>query len=190
MHDDVPDRPSAKVAPVGCQLATMSLKIKTVTIPKRWIARQKLSPNLGRQCIWAQFDETGALSATDLGSKSAGTLSRNPSQLSAPSSSSSSSSSTSSSFYPLEIKDEGRIMKTGRKSKGESEPGGEQVSEERVKRLPAADDPTGLSVQPPLRTKGDKQSLFIVHLLPLIERAGRGRNGHKGVKARSSGFID
>ena len=35
LHDDnVPDRPSAKVAPAGCPLATMALKIKTVTIPK------------------------------------------------------------------------------------------------------------------------------------------------------------
>ena len=33
-HDNVPDRPSAKVSPVGCQLETMALKIKTVTIPK------------------------------------------------------------------------------------------------------------------------------------------------------------
>ena len=33
LHDNVPDRPTAKVAPVGCQLATMALKIKTVTIP-------------------------------------------------------------------------------------------------------------------------------------------------------------
>ena len=34
LHDDVPGRPSSKVAPVGCQLATMALNIKTVTIPK------------------------------------------------------------------------------------------------------------------------------------------------------------
>ena len=34
LHDNVPDRPSAKVAPVECQLATMALKIKTVTIPE------------------------------------------------------------------------------------------------------------------------------------------------------------
>ena len=34
LHDNVPNIPSAKVAPVGCQLATMALKIKTVTIPK------------------------------------------------------------------------------------------------------------------------------------------------------------
>ena len=57
------DPPSAKVAPVGCQLATMTLKIKTVTVPKRWVAQQKLSPKLGRQCIWAELRETGGLSA-------------------------------------------------------------------------------------------------------------------------------
>ena len=34
LHDNVPDRPSAKAAPVGCQLATMALKSTTVTIPK------------------------------------------------------------------------------------------------------------------------------------------------------------
>ena len=33
-----------KVAPVGWQLATMALTIKTAAIPKRWVARQKLSP--------------------------------------------------------------------------------------------------------------------------------------------------
>ena len=38
LHDNVPDRPSAKGAPVGCQLATMALKIKTVTIPKSGFA--------------------------------------------------------------------------------------------------------------------------------------------------------
>ena len=41
---------SAKVAPGGCQLATMALTIKTVTIisPKCGLhARQKLSPNMG-----------------------------------------------------------------------------------------------------------------------------------------------
>ena len=34
LNDNVTDWPSAKVAPVGCQLMTMALKIKTVTIPK------------------------------------------------------------------------------------------------------------------------------------------------------------
>ena len=34
LHDNVPDRPSAKVAHVGCQLATMALEIRTVTVPK------------------------------------------------------------------------------------------------------------------------------------------------------------
>ena len=36
----------------GCQLATMALQIKTVTIPKRWVALlQKSSPNLGRHAV-------------------------------------------------------------------------------------------------------------------------------------------
>ena len=34
LHDDVPDRPPAKVAPVGCQLLTVALNTKTVTVPK------------------------------------------------------------------------------------------------------------------------------------------------------------
>ena len=59
--EDVPDRHSAKVAPVDCQLATTALKIKSATIPKRWVARQKLSPSLGHLCMWV---EAGKLSAT------------------------------------------------------------------------------------------------------------------------------
>ena len=43
-HDSVPDRPSAKVAPDGRQLAIMALTIKTVTVHDRCVARQKLSP--------------------------------------------------------------------------------------------------------------------------------------------------
>ena len=36
LHDNVLGRPSAKaVAPVGCQLVTMTLKINTVTIPQK-----------------------------------------------------------------------------------------------------------------------------------------------------------
>ena len=63
-HDSFPDRLSAKVAAVGCLMATMALKIKTLC-PKRWVARHKLSPNLGRQqCIWAELHEIGGLSAT------------------------------------------------------------------------------------------------------------------------------
>ena len=34
LHDNVPDRPSAKVAATGCQLATIALNIETVTTPK------------------------------------------------------------------------------------------------------------------------------------------------------------
>ena len=52
------DPPSAKVSPIGLpELATMTLKIKTVTIPKSGFARHKLSPSLTRQCIWAELQE-------------------------------------------------------------------------------------------------------------------------------------
>ena len=65
LHVNVPDRPSGKVAPVGCQLATTALQIQTVTIPQKvGCSRQKLSPSLGRQCIWAELHETGGLWAT------------------------------------------------------------------------------------------------------------------------------
>ena len=65
LHDNVPDRPSAiyRLHLLGANWRPRHLKIKTVTLPKRWIARQKLSPNLGRQCIWAELlQETGGLS--------------------------------------------------------------------------------------------------------------------------------
>ena len=71
-----PTRPSAKVAPVGCQLATTALKNVHCRYPKTWVAQQKLSPNLGRQCFWAELQETGGPS-DKFGSKSAGTLSCN-----------------------------------------------------------------------------------------------------------------
>ena len=64
LQDNVPDQPSAKVAPVGCQLGTMAYKSKNCHYPKRWVAGQKLSPNLGRQCTRAELHETGGLSAT------------------------------------------------------------------------------------------------------------------------------
>ena len=59
LHDNVPDRPSAKVEPTGCQLATMSLKIKTVTVPKGGL-------HGGRSChpIWDV--STSGLSCTKL----------------------------------------------------------------------------------------------------------------------------
>ena len=69
LHDTVfPDRPSVRQG-CTCWVPTSwrpwHLKLKTVTIPKRWAARQKLAPNLGRQCIiWAELHETGGLSAT------------------------------------------------------------------------------------------------------------------------------
>ena len=78
LHDNVPDRPSVMVAPVGCrQLATMVLKIKTVTIPpKRYVSRH-------RSChpVWDASSVSG-LSCTMLadflppllGSNSAGRL--------------------------------------------------------------------------------------------------------------------
>ena len=65
LQDNVPsDRPSAKVAPVGCQLATVALKIYIATIPTGGLH--------GRSChaIWdvsapgRELHETGELSAT------------------------------------------------------------------------------------------------------------------------------
>ena len=35
LHDSVPDRPSAKVAPGGSQLTTMALTMKTASMAKR-----------------------------------------------------------------------------------------------------------------------------------------------------------
>ena len=74
--DNVPDRASAQVAPVGCQLATMAPTINTGTVPKGGLhgitchpnlGRQglwaELSPSLGRQGLWAELHETGGLSA-------------------------------------------------------------------------------------------------------------------------------
>ena len=52
MHDNVPDRPSAKAAPVGCQLATMALNIKTLAVPKKvGLHGRGCHPNPERQCI-------------------------------------------------------------------------------------------------------------------------------------------
>ena len=42
LNDNVPDRPSAKVTPVGCQLATMALESKTVTVPEGGLHGKKL----------------------------------------------------------------------------------------------------------------------------------------------------
>ena len=50
---------------LGANWRPWPLKIKTVTIPKGGLhGRSCLSPNLGRQCIWAELQETGGLSAT------------------------------------------------------------------------------------------------------------------------------
>ena len=74
---DVPDRPSAKVAPVGCQLATMPLKIKTVTIPKTCSARAEVVTQSGTSVhnLWAELHETGG-TFWYFGSQSAGALSQ------------------------------------------------------------------------------------------------------------------
>ena len=44
LRDNVPDRPSAKVAPVWCQLATTVLKIQTVPIPKGGLHSRRCHP--------------------------------------------------------------------------------------------------------------------------------------------------
>ena len=41
------DRPPAKVAPVGCQLATVALKMKTVTIPKGGLCTAEVGTQSG-----------------------------------------------------------------------------------------------------------------------------------------------
>ena len=64
IHDDVPARPSAKGAPVGCQLATMARTIKTVTIQTSGLNGNSCHPRWDRQCIWAELHETGGLSGT------------------------------------------------------------------------------------------------------------------------------
>ena len=47
LHDNVPDRPSAMVAPAGCQLATTALKIKTVTYPKMGVCTAEVVTQSG-----------------------------------------------------------------------------------------------------------------------------------------------
>ena len=83
LHDDIP-RPTTLRQGCTCRVPMnrrpRHLKLKTV----RWVvgcARQKLSPKLGRQCIWAELHETGGVFTRHLGSKSAGTLSCNPALL-------------------------------------------------------------------------------------------------------------
>ena len=55
------DPPSAKVAPVVCQLATMAVKIKTVAIRKKWVLH-------GRSChpVWDVSASASGLSCTRL----------------------------------------------------------------------------------------------------------------------------
>ena len=48
---NVPDPPSAKVASVVCHAATMALQKPNCHCPNRCFAREKLSPNLGRQSL-------------------------------------------------------------------------------------------------------------------------------------------
>ena len=64
-HNNVPGRPSAKVAPVWVPTGAHDTYNSNCHYPaKMWVARQKLSPSLGRQCIWAELHETGGMSAT------------------------------------------------------------------------------------------------------------------------------
>ncbi|MCK5920156.1 MAG: hypothetical protein KAG66_04405, partial [Methylococcales bacterium] len=46
LHDNVPDRPDPppRVAPVGCQLATVALEMKTVTIPQGGLLDRSCHP--------------------------------------------------------------------------------------------------------------------------------------------------
>ena len=71
LHDNVSDRPSAKVASVGCQLAIMALKIKTVTMAEVVKTQTGMPVHMGGVTRdWLTF--------CHLGSKSAVTLSCNP----------------------------------------------------------------------------------------------------------------
>ena len=63
--------------------ATMALQIKTLTIPKGGLHGRSLSPNLGRQWIWAELvlhETWRTFCHLGSSSKSAGTLSCNPTQ--------------------------------------------------------------------------------------------------------------
>ena len=62
LQDNVQDQPSTNVF-VGCQLPTMAHQIKIVSTPNGGLHGNKLSPNLGRQSIWANSHETGRLFA-------------------------------------------------------------------------------------------------------------------------------
>ena len=64
------------IAPVGCHLATMALKIKTATIPKRWVCTAEVvtQPGTSVHLGWVARDWR---TFCHLGSKSAGTLSCN-----------------------------------------------------------------------------------------------------------------
>ena len=68
----VPDRHSAKDTPVGCQLATMALKIKTVTIPKmvdctaEVVTHSGTSVYLNFAVDWAQKPNYLSISASRL----------------------------------------------------------------------------------------------------------------------------
>ena len=65
LHDNVPDRPSAKAAaPVGCRLATMALKIKTVTIPRKGGLQGRSCHPVSDVSASRLLHETGGLSAT------------------------------------------------------------------------------------------------------------------------------
>ena len=73
-----PTLPLAKVVHLlGCQLATMGLKIKIVIIPKGGWHGRSCHPIWDVSASWAELHETGGLSS-HLGSKSGKTLSCNP----------------------------------------------------------------------------------------------------------------
>ena len=64
LHDNISDRPSTKVAPVGCQLVTMALKIQTVTVPKGGLHVRSCHPIWDISTCAELWHETGGLSAT------------------------------------------------------------------------------------------------------------------------------
>ena len=69
--------PPPRLNLLGVSWRPWHLQLKLPLSQKGGCARQRLSPNLGRQCLWAELHETGGLSAI-LASKSAGTLSCKP----------------------------------------------------------------------------------------------------------------
>ena len=56
--------PPARLHMSGANWRPWHLQLKLSVSQKVAVARQKLSPNLGRQCIWAELHETGGLPAS------------------------------------------------------------------------------------------------------------------------------